>query len=365
MDSRLKSFVSPEILSREGYTPGFQPKGKGNLIKLNTNENPFPPSPLVANAVLEQTQRLQFYPNPSSHKLRNLIAETHELQEEQVIVGNGSDDILNLCVRAFSDSTRSVGMLNPSYSLYPTLTSLQGSKLEQVEFSDDQFDLPVEKIISSGVNLFFLTNPHAPSGLSFPQHKILEILNRLDAILVVDEAYADFSTKSSISFLEYVDNLIITRTFSKSYSLAGARVGYAFSTPRIIEVLDSVREVYNVDRMSQAAAFAALSDKEYFEDCKSKIIAERTKAHEFLTRLGWRTVESQANFILTEPVTGGGKAGKIVAKSLFDYLEKHDIFVRYFPNHRLTESKIRISIGTEKQMTTLFQNINNWQNENS
>ena len=129
-------------------------------------------------------------------------------------------------------------MLNPSYSLYPTLTSLQGSKLEQVEFSDDQFGLPVEKIISSGVNLFFLTNPHAPSGLSFPQHKILEILNRLDAILVVDEAYADFSTKSSISFLEYVDNLIITRTFSKSYSLAGARVGYAFSTPRIIEVLD-------------------------------------------------------------------------------------------------------------------------------
>ena len=365
MEGRLKRFVPPDILSREGYTPGFQPKGEANPVKLNTNENPFPPSPLVTDAVLKETQRLQFYPNPTSHKLRKLIAETHEMQEEQVIVGNGSDDILNLCVRAFSDSIRPVGMLNPSYSLYPVLTSLQGTKLEQIEFCDDQFNLPVKEIISSGVNLFFLTNPHAPSGLSFPQHKILEILNCIDAILVVDEAYADFSTNSSISFLENVDNLIITRTFSKSYSLAGARVGYAFSTPRIIEVLDSVREVYNVDRMSQAAAFAALSDKEYFEDCKSKIIAERTKAHEFLTRLGWRTVESQANFILTEPVTEGGKAGKVVAKSLFDYLEKHDIFVRYFPNHRLTESKIRISIGTEKQMTTLFQNINNWQNENS
>ena len=365
MDDWLKRFVPPEILSRKSYTPGFQPKSEGNLVKLNTNENPYPPSPLVANAVLEETKRLHYYPEPTSAKLRKLIAQKHQVEQSQVIIGNGSDDLLNLCVRAFSDSKRSVGMLNPSYSLYPTLTSLQRSSLTLIEFSDDQFDLPLKKIISSGVNLFFLTNPHAPSGLSFPRAEIAKILNDFEAILVVDEAYADFAEDTSIPLLFEADNLIVTRTFSKSYSLAGSRVGYAVSSPQIIEVLDNVREVYNLDRMSQAAAHAALSDKSYFEDCRAKILNERQKAHTFFTSLGWRTVESQANFIFTEPVTRGGKVGKEVAKSLFKYLESQNVFVRYFSNHRLTESKIRISIGTKDQMITLIQTIKNWLNENS
>ncbi|MBL6827199.1 MAG: aminotransferase class I/II-fold pyridoxal phosphate-dependent enzyme, partial [Opitutales bacterium] len=232
MDDWLKRFVPPEILSRKSYTPGFQPKSAGNLVKLNTNENPYPPSPLVANAVLEETKRLHYYPEPTSSNLRKLIAQKHQLEQNQVIIGNGSDDLLNLCVRAFSDSKRSVGMLNPSYSLYPTLTSLQRSNLALIEFSDDQFDLPLEKIISSGVNLFFLTNPHAPSGLSFPKAEIAKILNDLEAILVVDEAYADFAEDTSIPLLFEADNLIVTRTFSKSYSLAGSRVGYAVSSPQ-------------------------------------------------------------------------------------------------------------------------------------
>jgi histidinol-phosphate aminotransferase len=365
MDEWLKRFVPPEILSRKSYTPGFQPKSETNLVKLNTNENPYPPSSSVANAVLEETKRLQYYPEPTSSNLRKLIAEKHQLEQSQVIIGNGSDDLLNLCVRAFSDSKRSVGMLNPSYSLYPTLTSLQRSNLALIEFTDDRFELPMEEIISSGVNLFFLTNPHAPSGLSFPKPEIAKILNDLEAILVVDEAYADFADDTSISLLSEADNLIITRTFSKSYSLAGSRVGYALSSPQIIEVLDNVREVYNLDRMSQAAACAALSDKNYFEDCMAKILTERQKAHTFFTSLGWRTVESQANFIFTEPVTKEGEVGKEVAKSLFKYLESQNVFVRYFSNHRLTESKIRISIGTKDQMITLIQTIKNWLNENS
>ena len=365
MNDSLMRFVPPEILSRKSYTPGFQPKNDKDLIKLNTNENPYPPSPSVTQSVIEETKCLQLYPEPFSLKLRRLIAEKQNLKEDQVIIGNGSDDILNLCVRAFSDNERSVGMLNPSYSLYPTLTSLQRSSLHFIDFSDDQFDLPTEKIISSGVNLFFLTNPHAPSGVAFDQAKIAELAKRINAILVVDEAYADFANDSAIRLLSDAENLIVTRTFSKSYSLAGSRVGYAVASLELIDVLDSVREVYNLDRMSQAAAYAALKDQEYFEKCLQKILEERKRAYEFFTSLGWHTTESQANFIFTEPVNNEGKSGKAIAQSLFQHLEQNDIYVRYFPNHRLTQSKIRISIGTKEQMTTLFQNIKQWYDERS
>ena len=256
-------------------------------------------------------------------------------------------------------------MLNPSYSLYPVLTSLQRATLHFIEFKDDQFHLPVEKIVSAGVNLFFLTNPNAPSGVAFDQSEISDLANRMNSILVVDEAYADFANDSAIHSLSSAENLIVTRTLSKSYSLAGSRVGYALASAKIIEVLDSVREVYNLDRMSQAAAYAALADQEYYENCLGKILKERQKASAFFISLGWPTLESQANFIFTEPVSKGGKSGKEIAQSLFQYLEENNIFVRYFPNHRLTHSKIRISIGTEEQMMILFQNIKNWYDERS
>ena len=211
------------MFSRNSFrkvTAWFQPINDKGLIKLNTNENPYPPSPLVTRSVLEETKRLQLYPEPFSLKLRRLIAEKQNLKENQVIIGNGSDDILNLCVRAFSDTGRSVGItrLLP----VPTLTSLQRSSLHFIEFTDDQFDLPTEKILSSEVNLFFLTNPHAPSGVAFDQSKIVELAKCINAILVVDEAYADFANDSAIRLLSDVDNLIVTRTFSKSYSLAGS-----------------------------------------------------------------------------------------------------------------------------------------------
>ena len=358
-------FVPPYILSRCAYSPGYQPANHKDLIKLNTNENPFPPSPTVSDAVQNEISNLHLYPEPYSQKLRDLIASKHSLSEEQVIIGNGSDDLLNLCVRAFADTNRMVGMLEPSYSLYPTLTSLQRSKVSKVEFLNDEFKLPVEEITKSGVNLFFLTNPHAPSGRYFDQEAIFSIASEINAILVVDEAYADFSIENSIPLLDKANNLVITRTLSKSYSLAGSRVGFAISSPEIISILDSVREVYNLDRMSQAAAFAALSDVHYFEDCRRKILEEREKAYTFFTQLGWRTIESHANFILTEPINATGQVGKKSASSLFNYLEKNNIHVRYFHNHRLTESKIRISIGTERQMNVLYQTINKWCNEES
>ena len=363
MTSNFRDFTSSRILSRSAYLPGHQPEVNQNLIKLNTNENPFPPSPKVADAVLGEVGNLHLYPEPYSRKLRKLIAETNNVSEEQIIIGNGSDDLLNLCVRSFSDNTRSVGMLEPSYSLYPTLASLQDSKLLKVGFNDDEFNLPSIDIINSGVNLFFLTNPHAPSGRLFSQSAIFSIASQIDALLVVDEAYVDFAGESSISVLSSCDNVLITRTFSKSYSLAGSRVGFAISSPEIISVLDSVREVYNVDRLAQAAAYASLSDVEYFDNCRVKILSERNRAYKFFTDLGWRTIDSHANFIFTEPVDAFGQVGKKVAQSLYNFLKKNNIFTRYFPNHHLTESKIRISIGREEHMRILYQNINTWRNE--
>jgi histidinol-phosphate aminotransferase len=356
----LSKFVSSAILSRKAYVPGFQPPSLKGLIKLNTNENPFPPSPTVSETVLNVITHLNLYPDPHSRDLRNLIANKHNLSGNQVIVGNGSDDLLNLCVRTFADSERPLGMLEPSYSLYPILSSLQGSRLEKVNFKDDQFLLPVDEVIASKVNLFFLTNPHAPSGRSFDQNEILRIANQINAILVIDEAYADFATYNSIPLLKQAKNIVITRTLSKSYSLAGARVGYALAHPEVIDLLDGVREVYNLDKMAQVAAHAALTDNIYFEACRQKVLAERDRANLFFSKLGWRTIESQANFIFTEPIDSKGNSSKEVAFALFEFLQNKNIHVRHFSNHRLTDSKIRISIGTSEHMDILYESINEW-----
>jgi histidinol-phosphate aminotransferase len=365
MTKGIKKFASSRMFSRNAYAPGHQPEFNANLIKLNTNENPFPPSPTVKDAVLREIGRLHLYPEPYSKKLRKLIAELNKVNQDQIIVGNGSDDLLNLCVRSFADNLRPVGMLEPSYSLYPTLTSLQDSNLIKVEFEDDSFNLPSQSILNCGANLFFLTNPHAPSGRLFSQESLQTIALEIDSILVVDEAYVDFATESSINLLSRCDNVIITRTLSKSYSLAGSRVGFAISTPEIITLLDSVREVYNLDRLSQAAAYASLSDISYFNDCKGKILNERRHAYKFFTNMGWRTIESHTNFIFTEPINKFGDSGKSVARSLYEFLESRNIFTRYFPNHHLTDSKIRISIGKEEHMRILYKNINTWRNEES
>ena len=251
-------------------------------------------------------------------------------------------------------------MLDPSYSLYEVLSGVQGSEMIRVPFNDNQFSLPTARISSSGVNLFFLTNPHAPSGRFYAIEELRKILMDFSGLLVIDEAYADFAPQNAVSLLQEYENLIITRTLSKSYSLAGLRIGYAMGQPKIIEQLDKVREVYNVDRLAQAAAIAALLDRKHFNECLTKVFKQREWLAQKFLQFGWSIIPSGTNFIFVEPKNKAGQSGIETALSLFKYLEKLKILVRHFPKHPQTNSFLRISVGNESEMVILMETIQSW-----
>ena len=351
--------ILPHIRSHRGYVPGEQPD-TSDWIKLNTNENPYPPSPKVRDAISSQVDGLRLYCSPDGKSFRESIAKYHKIDSSQVILANGSDDILNVLARSFvGTGDAKLGTLVPQYSLYPVLTSLQGGELEQIEYSED-FSLPVEAICQSKSPIFFITSPNAPTGVGFANEDIRKILENYSGLLVVDEAYADFAEQNAVELLAEYSNLFITRTFSKSYSLAGLRVGYGLGHPDLINVLHGVRDVYNLDRLAQAGGQAALEDHEWFLHCRDKVLTTRT---EFLSKLdarGWFTYPSQTNFLFTGPRDAQGRAGPKVASSLFQFLQSEKILLRYFPKHPLTERFLRITIGTESEMETLDNAINQW-----
>jgi len=281
------SLALPHIAALHAYTPGLQPTELG-WIKLNTNECPYPPSPAVAKAVAaelgEAGASLRLYPEPTSAVLRAAIAAHHNtvsetagvsgtnaLRAENVCVGNGSDDILNLLVRCFCEEVgqgsapvsggsgeeagRAAGFTLPSYSLYPVLVGIANGQSLSIEF-DRSMRLPVERIAGSGASIFFLTSPNAPTGVGFSAAEIEAVLAAYDGLLVVDEAYAPFAREDAVSLLAGHPRLIVVRTFSKAYALAGIRVGYCLAHERVVALLDRVRDSYNVNRLSQAAALA-------------------------------------------------------------------------------------------------------------
>ena len=353
-------YRSRNICSHKAYVPGEQPVSSGEAIKLNTNENPYPPSPEIKNAVLGELESLRLYPNPPAYELRDCISTLHGLSPQQVIVGNGSDDILNLCTRCFSDDNLKVRMLDPSYSLYEVVASLQGSALIRIPFADDAFSVDPESVIGSGANLFFITSPHAPSGREYSVDCFRQILKEFEGIVVIDEAYADFAEQNALCLLDEFSNLIITRTMSKSYSLAGLRVGYGLSSPEVVSVLDQARDVYNVDRLAQVASSACLKDRVYFEKTRNEIIKERERLVSKLNEWKWETSPSGANFVFARPVNASGSTGPAVAKDLFEFLASRRILIRYFPQHERTASHVRISIGNRQDMDILYERLTEW-----
>ena len=355
--------LSRSISSHLPYIPGKQPEFGEKTVKLNTNENPYPASPKAKDAVLAEIDLLRLYPNSSSILLREFLSSFHGTLPEQVILGNGSDDILNLCARCFSDENLRIGILEPSYSLYEVVASLQGSKLIRIPFKNDSFLIDSAQVIASGANLFFLTSPHAPSGREYTNDCLRQILKSFEGIVVVDEAYADFATQNAVSLLGEFSNLIITRTLSKAYSLAGLRVGYGLASSHLISVLDQAREVYNVDRLSQVAALACLKDRPYFQQTRDKILTERELFTSLLNQWEWKTCPSGANFVFTRPVDSEGRSGPEVAKSLYQYLTSQNILIRYFPQHELTSSHVRISIGNSEDMTILKKSLIEWKTQ--
>jgi histidinol-phosphate aminotransferase len=373
----LSSLALPHIAKLHAYTPGLQPTESG-WVKLNTNECPYPPSPRVAEALRAELAgdgaSLRLYPNPKSGPLRAAVAELHGhgLREENVCIGNGSDDILNLLIRAFvgSELARApeapasglptAGFTLPSYSLYPVLVEIQDGRSNVIEF-DRSMRLPIERIAASTARAFFLTSPNAPTGVAFANAEIERALHAFRGLFVVDEAYALFANENAVPLLARHPNLVVVRTLSKAYALAGIRVGYALAHAEIIGLLDRVRDSYNVNRLSQVAAVAALSDDAYYAGVIGKIKATRDRCvRDFVSRRGWFTYESQTNFIFTEPKNARGESGPAVAKAAYDFLFTHKVLVRHFPSHALTAPFLRITVGTDDEMFVLEKTFDAW-----
>ena len=345
------------------YTPGLQPSEPG-WVKLNTNECPYPPSPMVAEAILravgEGGASLRLYPDPASTALRAAVARMHGVKDANVCIGNGSDDILNLLVRCFCGPAAAAGFTLPGYSLYPVLIGIQDGEAIPIEL-DRTMRLPVERIAASGARIFFLTSPNAPTGVGFPNSDIARILETFGGLLVVDEAYAPFAREDAAALLAGHANLVVVRTLSKAYALAGIRVGYALADHEVIEVIDKARDSYNVSRLSQAAALAALGDPDYYLGIVDKIKSTRDLYMRcWGVERGWFTFPSQANFISTEPRDSLGRTGPAVAKAAFDFLFSRKVLVRHFPSDALTASFLRISVGTDDEMLVLEDTLDAW-----
>jgi histidinol-phosphate aminotransferase len=362
------SLALPHIAKLHAYTPGLQPAEAG-WVKLNTNECPYPPSPRVAAALQREIgadgASLRLYPNPKSAPLRAAVARYHSrdwagVREENVCVGNGSDDILNLLVRAYCTRDAAAGFTLPSYSLYPVLVEIQDGRSRTIEF-DRTMTLPVERIAGSDARAFFLTSPNAPTGVAFANVDLERVLASYRGLFVVDEAYAPFAGESAISLVARNPNLVVVRTLSKAHALAGIRVGYALAHRDVIDVLDRVRDSYNVNRLSQVAAVAALEDEPYYAGIITRVKATRDRCvAEFVERRGWFTYPSQSNFIFTEPRNAQGESGPAVSKSAYDFLFARKVLVRHFPSHALTAPFLRISVGTDPEMRVLSETLDAW-----
>jgi histidinol-phosphate aminotransferase len=363
LPSKISKLALSHVPGLEAYTPGMQPSGAG-WVKLNTNECPYPPSPRVGEALRreigEDGSSLRLYPDPTSGPLRAAVAALHSLAPGNVCIGNGSDDLLNLLIRCCCDGKSPAGFTLPSYSLYPVLVSIQNGAALAVEF-DRSMRLPVEKIAGSQARAFFLTSPNAPTGVGFPRSEIEGVLASFRGLLILDEAYAPFANEDAIPLLGRFPNLVVLRTLSKAYALAGMRVGYALAAPEVIGWLDRVRDSYNVNRLSQAAAIAALSDADYHASIVRRVKATRDRCYEEWTKTrGWFTYRSQSNFLFVEPKSARGKTGPAAARSVYDFLFSRKILVRLFPSHALTAPFLRVSVGTDDEMGVLNQSLDAW-----
>ncbi|MEI6083853.1 MAG: histidinol-phosphate transaminase [Verrucomicrobiota bacterium] len=340
------SYVRKQIDGMTGYVPGEQPQVPG-LIKLNTNENPYPPSPNVTAALRAAIDgKLRLYPDPSAAGLRQRLGKMHGFDPAQIVVGNGCDDILNLCVRAFCSEGEKLAYFAPSYSLYPVLAGIQGA--DRVELPlNEHFQIETHPALLqklAGVKLVFITQPNAPSGVWLQRVELQRVIEETNGVVVIDEAYVDFASENCLDFAREYPNVLVARTFSKSYSLAGLRIGWAVGAPELIAALNKVKDSYNVTRLSQVAAEAALDDPAYFEETTRKVKATRDRVAGGLTG----GLPSQTNFLFVRP------SAPLTAKQWFDGLRQRNILVRWWDADRIRDY-VRISIGTDSEMDKFLE----------
>lgn len=337
-------YFRENIEKTAGYEPGFQPKDS-NVVKLNTNENPYPPSPTALKVLSEiGPEQLRRYPDPMGNAFRQAAAEVNGVQPENIMCCNGGDELLKMAFQAFCDENRPVAYPVPTYTLYPVLAKLQNCEAIEIPF-DKEFNLPA-KLAGAGAALTIICNPNAPSGSFIDVDELASLADEVSGVLLIDEAYVDFAEKNCTALVKDFDNVIVLRTMSKGYSLAGLRFGYAIAGPDLIMGLLKLKDSYNVDAIAIAVATAAIRDQDYFRKTVEKVKAERTRLTGQLRNLGFYVSDSSSNFVLAEYKNGS-------ASEIYEKLARRNIFVRYFDYPELKE-KLRISIGTPEQNDKLL-----------
>ncbi len=347
-------FWSPEVRELEPYVPGEQPKIQ-NLLKLNTNENPYPPSPKVVEAVQavlhEQADALRLYPDPDATALKQAIAKQQNIDVSQVFVGNGSDEVLAHIFKAFFLQDEPILYPDITYSFYPVYSQFFGTKTKEIPLNEN-FEIDVRDYTQPNGGVI-ITNPNAPTSIALSLAEIEQVLQaNPDRVVVIDEAYVDFGAESAVSLINRYENLVVCQTTSKSRSLAGLRVGFAIAQSHLIAALEAVKNSFNsypIDRFAIAAAVASFEDQAYFEEQCQKVISSREKLVRDLTVLGFNVLPSKANFIFA--THSQHDAGQLAQK-----LREQGIIVRYFNKPRINQF-LRITVGTDEQNARLVQTL--------
>lgn len=344
----MSRFFSSKYKNLTPYTPGEQPKER-KYIKLNTNESPFPPSPLAQRLAREKAGEIELYSDPECTALKNAAAEKWGISSDRIVFTNGSDEILNFAFMAFCDSEHPVIFPDITYGFYPVFAALNNVPYETIPLGDD-FTVDPADYIGKGKNIF-IANPNAPTGIALPLSDIEKIVaSNPDNIVVIDEAYVDFGGESAVVLTEKYDNIIVTGTFSKSRSLAGGRLGFGIACPEIIRDIETIRystNPYNINSLTMAAGVGAIYDSEYFENNCNTIIKTREKTAKALEEAGFTVLPSKTNFIF---VRHPGVSGD----DIYRELRERGILVRHFTAERIKEFN-RITIGSERDMVTLTE----------
>ncbi|MFH0938165.1 MAG: histidinol-phosphate transaminase [Planctomycetota bacterium] len=350
--------VRPNIEAMAPYVPGEQPPVGAKVIKLNTNENPYPPSPKVGEAIRAEVghdgERLRLYPDPKALTLRQAASEVYGFPLEQIIHGNGSDELLAMVCRAFVSEGEIIAYPYPTYVLYETLARAQNARIQSFDFGRD-FSLPKE-LFNCGAKVVFLAAPNSPSGTVYSAHQLRQLAKTLkDGVLVLDEAYAEFAENHLLALAKELDNVIVLRTFSKSHSLAGMRLGLLFASAAIVEQLWKVKDSYNLDRLAIVAGAASLRDGAWTAANTAKVKNTRVRLQRELTALGLDVISSQSNFVFARTTNANQAAGA------YKFLKDRGILIRYFPA-RLLDDGLRISVGTDAEIEMLLATLKEYFN---
>jgi len=339
------SYFRPNIDAISGYVPGEQPPPGAKVIKLNTNENPYPPSPKALQVLQELPgELLRRYPDPMAGAFRQAASQVLGVPADWILVGNGSDDLLTMIIRACTEPGRRVVYPMPTYVLYQTLAQIQGTDLVEVPYPDD-YSLPIEQLIEAQGSVTFIASPNSPSGTVISVELLDKLAAQLSGVLVIDEAYVDFAESTALELVKQYDNVIVLRTLSKGYSLAGLRLGFGVAHPSLLEGLIKVKDSYNVDAVACAVGAAAIQDQDHKNINAQQVKAARTQMASALKQLGFEVWPSQTNFLLVG--VGDGEC-------IYERLKQRGILVRYFKQPRLFD-KLRITVGTPEQNDALIK----------